>query len=63
MRLKYKYAQIYSNQMSKFSEKDFRKQAFKIKSDLSNDYRKDEYLYIPVNLGRVITRTYTNYVI
>lgn len=63
MRLKYKYAQIYSNQMSKFSEKDFRKQAFKIKSDLSNDYRKDEYLYIPVNLWRVITRTYTNYVI
>jgi hypothetical protein len=50
VKTKYKYAQIFSNQISKFSEKDYRKQAFAIKSDLSHDYRKDQYLYIPINL-------------
>ena len=63
VKTKYKYAQIFSNQISKFSEKDYRKQAFAIKSDLSHDYRKDQYLYIPINLWRAITEAYTDYTI
>ena len=63
VRTEYKYAQIFSNQISKFAERDFRSKAFVIKSDLAHDFEKDEYLYIPVNLGRAITRTYTDYVI
>jgi len=50
IKTKYKYAQIFSNQISKFSEKDYRTSVFKIKSDLAHDFEKDEYLYIPVNL-------------
>ena len=63
IKTKYKYAQIFSNQISKFSEKDYRKSVFKIKSDLAHDFEKDEYLYIPVNLWRAITRAYTDFVI
>ena len=50
VRTKYKYAQIFSNQISKFAERDFRSKTFVIKSDLAHDFEKDEYLYIPVNL-------------
>ena len=60
---KYKYAQIFSNQTSKFAEKDFRKSIYKIKSDLSHDMDKDEFLYIPINFWRAITWIYTDYVI
>ena len=60
---KYKYAQIFSNQTSKFAERDFRKQVFKIKSELSHDDFKDEFLYLPINLGRAITWIYTDYVV
>ena len=63
IKTKYKYAQIYSNQVSKFAERDYRKSVFKIKSDLAHDVEKDELLYIPVNLWRAITRAYTDYVI
>lgn len=63
VKTKYKYAQIFSNQISKFSEKDFRRRAYTIKSNLSHDYQKDEYLYIPINLWRAITEAYTDYVI
>jgi hypothetical protein len=50
IKTKYKYAQIYSNQVSKFAERDYRSSVFKIKSDLAHDVEKDELLYIPVNL-------------
>lgn len=60
---KHKYAIIYANQVSKFSEADYRKKAFTIKSDLAHDFEKDEYLYIPVNLWRAITRIFKDYVI
>jgi len=63
LKTKHKYAIIYANQVSKFSEKDYRKKAFTIKSDLAHDFDKDEYLYIPVNLGRAITRIFKDYVI
>lgn len=63
IKTKYKYAQIYSNQVSKFAERDYRSSVFKIKSDLAHDVEKDEVLYIPVNLWRTITRAYTDYVI
>lgn len=63
IKTKYKYAQIFSNQVSKFAERDFRSSVFTIKSDLAHDFDKDEFLYIPVNLWRAITRAYTDYVI
>jgi hypothetical protein len=59
----YKFALIYSNKISQFAGDSFRGEAFKIKSDLAHDINKDEYLYIPANLGRVITRIYKDYVI
>lgn len=63
LKQKHKFAIIYANQTSKFAEKDYRKKAFTIKSDLAHDFDKDEYLYIPVNLGRAITRIFKDYVI
>lgn len=63
IKTKYKYAQIFSNQISKFAERDYRTSVFKIKSDLAHDLEKDEVLYIPVNLWRAITRAYTDFVI
>ena len=63
LKLKHKYAIIYANQTSKFAEKDYRKKAFTIKSDLAHDFDKDEYLYIPINIGRAITRIFKDYVI
>ena len=63
LKLKHKYAIIYANQTSKFAEKDYRKRAFTIKSDLAHDFDKDEYLYIPINIGRAITRIFKDYVI
>ena len=63
IKTKYKFAQIYSNQISTFSEKNFRNKTFRIKSDLAHDSWKDDVLYIPVNLGRVVTRIYKDYVI
>lgn len=59
----HKYALIYSNSVSNYAAKSFRGEAFKIKSDLAHNVDKDEYLYIPVNIGRVITRIYTDFVI
>jgi hypothetical protein len=59
----YKYALIYANGVSNFAANTFRGEAFKIKSDLAHDVEKDELLYIPVNIGRVITRIFTDYVI
>lgn len=59
----YKYALIYANKVSEFAGDSFRGDAFRIKSDLAHDVNKDEVLYIPVNLGRVITRIFTDYVI
>ena len=63
LKQKHKFAIIYANQVSKYSEKDYRKKAFTIKSDLAHDFEKDEYLYIPVNIGRAITRIFKDYVI
>lgn len=63
LKQKHKYAIIYANQTSQFAEKNYRKKAFTIKSDLAHDFDKDEYLYIPVNLGRAITRIFKDYVI
>ena len=63
LKQKHKYAIIYANQVSQFSEKNYRKKAFTIKSDLAHDFDKDEYLYIPVNLWRAITRIFKDYVI
>lgn len=63
IKLNYKNALIYSNRVSQYAGRSFRGDAFKIKSDLAHDVEKDEYLYIPVNLGRVITRIFTDYVI
>ena len=63
LKQKHKYAIIYANQTNQFSEKNYRKKAFTIKSDLAHDFDKDEYLYIPVNLGRAITRIFKDYVI
>lgn len=60
---KYKFAQIYANEVSKFSERNFRKKTFTIKSDLAHDFDKDDTLYIPMNLWRVITRIFKDYVI
>ena len=60
---KHKYAIIYANQTSQFAEKNYRKKAFTIKSDLAHDFDKDEILYIPVNMGRAITRIFKDYVI
>lgn len=60
---KYKYASIYANSVSKFAEKSVRWKVFKIKSDLAHDFDKDEFLYIPVNMGRAITRIFKDYVI
>jgi hypothetical protein len=50
LKLKYKYAVIYANQVSKFSEKTLRKKAYTIKSDLAHNFDKDEFLYVPINL-------------
>ena len=50
----HKNALIYSNNISKFAEKSFRGEAFKIKSDLAHNVNQDEYLYIPVNLCRFL---------
>ena len=63
IKLKHKYAVIFANQTNQFSEKNYRKKAFTIKSDLAHDFDKDEYLYIPVNLWRAITRIFKDYVI
>ena len=63
LKQKHKYAIIYANQTNQFSEKNFRSKAFTIKSDLAHDFDKDEYLYIPVNLWRAITRIFKDYVI
>ena len=63
LKAKHKYAIIYANQTSQFAEKNYRKKAFTIKSDLAHDFDKDEILYIPVNLWRVITRIFKDYVI
>lgn len=60
---KYKYASIYANSVSKFAEHSIRWKVFKIKSDLAHDFEKDEFLYIPVNMGRAITRIFKDYVI
>jgi hypothetical protein len=30
---------------------------------LAHDFEKDEFLYIPVNIGRAITRIFKDYVI
>lgn len=60
---KHKFAIIYANQNSQFAEKNYRKKAYTIKSDLAHDFDKDEYLYIPVNLWRAITRIFKDYVI
>lgn len=60
----HKYAVIYANSVSKYATgKNFREEAFKVKSDLAHDIEKDEVLYIPVNLARVITRIFRDYVI
>lgn len=59
----YKYALMYSNSTSSFSEQNFRADAFKIKSDLAHDVTKDEQLYMSLNLPRAITRIFTDYVI
>ncbi len=63
VKTKHRFAQMYSNEASDFSQKNFRKDIFKIKSNLSWDINKDNQLYIPINLGRAITRVYTDYVI
>jgi hypothetical protein len=58
-----KYALIYANSITEFAERDFRADAFKIKSDLAHDVNKDEQLYIPINLARAITRIFKDFVI
>lgn len=58
-----KYALIYANSITEFAERDFRADAFKIKSDLAHDVNKDEQLYIPINLARPITRIFKDFVI
>ena len=63
VKTKYRFAQMYANQLSKFGENNFRKKVFSIKSNLANDAIADEQLYIPINLARAVTRTFTNYVI
>ncbi len=63
VKTKYRFAQMYANQLSKFGENNFRKKVFSIKSNLANDALADEQLYIPINLARAVTRTFTNYVI
>lgn len=63
VKTKYRFAQMYANQLSKFGENNFRKKVFSIKSNLANDALTDEQLYIPINLARAVTRTFTNYVI
>lgn len=63
LKLKYKYAVIYANQVSKFSEKTLRKKAYTIKSDLAHNFDKDEFLYVPINLWRAITRIFKDFVI
>lgn len=60
---KYKYASIYANSVSQFAERTQRWKIFKIKSDLAHDFDKDEFLYIPVNMGRAITRIFKDFVI
>ena len=60
---KYRFAQMYANQLSKFGENNFRKNVFSIKSNLGNNDFQDEQLYIPINIARAVTRTFTNYVI
>ena len=60
---KYRFAQMYANQLSKFGENNFRKKVFSIKSNLGNNDFQDEQLYIPINIARAVTRTFTNYVI
>lgn len=54
---------IYSNSIWKFAEKNNRSKVFTIKSDLAHEFDKDEFLYIPINLGRAITRIFKDYVI
>lgn len=63
VKTKHRFAQMYANQLSKFGENNFRKKVFSIKSNLSGDHNADEQLYIPINIARAVTRTYTNYVI
>jgi len=58
-----KYALMFANSTSQYAEKDFRADAFKIKSDLAHDITKDEQLYMSLNLPRAVTRIYTDYVI
>lgn len=59
----YPYALMYANSTSQFAERNFRADAFKIKSDLAHDITKDELLYMSLNLPRAITRIFTDYVI
>ena len=62
VKTKFRFTQIYANQLSKFGERNFRKRIFAIKSNLG-ETEQDEQLYIPINLWRAVTRTYTDYVI
>ena len=62
VKTKFRFTQIYANQLSKFTERNFRKRIFAIKSNLG-ETEQDEQLYIPINLWRAVTRTYTDYVI
>lgn len=49
VKTKFRFTQIYANQLSKFTERNFRKRIFAIKSNLG-EAEQDEQLYIPINL-------------
>lgn len=60
---RYRFACIYSNNVSHFGDKKERRKVFNLKSDLAHDFEKDEELYININYWRTVTRIFRDYVI
>ncbi|MDR3169796.1 MAG: hypothetical protein LBU27_08940 [Candidatus Peribacteria bacterium] len=59
---KERFASMYANELTTFSDNNFRKKIFNIKSDLTKD-GKDDTIYLPINFARAITSAYTNTII
>ncbi len=55
------FDKLYKNDLSHFLEGTFREQIFNIKSFLTKDQRKDELLYISVNLSSLIVKSFADF--
>lgn len=59
---KKKYNDVYANKIGAFTE-GYRSEIFKVKSFLTNYKLKDDLLYIPLNLAKVVVDAYSSYVL